>query len=108
MALPAHLPTLFAALAPLFEERWRMVGGEAFRLRIGDAAPTLAVGQGSGAMERPTVVLTPQRFMQLLFGFRPAHWIAHQPGVSVPAAILPTLDALFPTGHAWIAGSDAF
>jgi hypothetical protein len=68
----------------------------------------LAVGQGSGAPERLTVVLTPQGFVQLLFGFRPAHWIAYQPGVSVPAAILPTLDALFPTGHAWIAGSDAF
>jgi len=108
MALPAHLPTLFAALAPLFEERWRVVGGEAFRLQIGDAALMLAVGQGSGAPERLTVVLTPQGFVQLLFGFRPAHWIAHQPGVSIPAAILPTLDALFPTGHAWIAGSDAF
>jgi hypothetical protein len=59
MALPAHLPTLFAAIAPLFEERWRAVGGEAFRLRIGDAAPILAVGQGSGALERLTVVLTP-------------------------------------------------
>ncbi|MGQ9893830.1 MAG: GNAT family N-acetyltransferase [Roseiflexus sp.] len=108
MALPAHLPTLFAAIAPLLEERRRAVRGEAFWLRIGDAAPVLAVGQGSGTPERPTAVLTPQGFMQLLFGFRPAHWIACQPGVFIPSALLPTLDAIFPTGHAWIAGSDAF
>ncbi len=108
MALPAHLPTLFAAIAPLLEERRRAVGGEAFQLRVGDATPMLAVGQGVDTPERPTVVLTPQGFMQLLFGFRPARWIAHQAGVSVPATILPTLDALFPTGCTWIAGSDAF
>ncbi len=76
-------------------------------LRSG-ARISVAAGQESGAPERLTVVLTPQGFVQLLFGFRPAHWIAHQPEVSIPAAILPTLDALFPTGHAWIAGSDAF
>jgi predicted N-acetyltransferase YhbS len=108
MARPAHLPALFDCIGSLLDERRRAVGGEAFRLRIAGAEPSLAMGASTGAPDLPAVVLTPQAFMQLLFGFRPAQWIACYPGVHIPSAIVPTLDAMFPTGHAWIAGSDAF
>ncbi|MCS6940331.1 MAG: GNAT family N-acetyltransferase [Roseiflexus sp.] len=108
MARPAHLPTLLTCIGPLLNERRRTVGGEAFRLRIAGTEPTLAVGAAADAPDLPTVVLTPRALMQLLFGFRPAHWVAHYPGVCIPPAILPALDAIFPTGRAWIAGSDAF
>lgn len=108
MARPAHLPTLLDRIGPLLEERRRATGGEAFRLCVAGAEPSLAVGAAADAPDLQTVVLTPQALVQLLFGFRPAHWVAHYPGVHIPPALLATLDAVFPTGHAWIAGSDAF
>ncbi|MDW8144878.1 MAG: GNAT family N-acetyltransferase [Roseiflexaceae bacterium] len=108
MARPAHLPTLLTCIGPLLEERRRATGGEAFRLCIAGAEPSLAVGADANAPDLPTVTLTLQALVQLLFGFRPAHWVARYPGVHVPPAMLPTLGAIFPTGRTWIAGSDAF
>lgn len=108
MARPAHLPTLLDRIGPLLNERRRASGGETFRLCVAGAEPSLAVRAEANAPDAPEVVLTPQALVHLLFGFRPARWVAGYPGVHIPAAILPTLDALFPPDCAWIAGSDAF
>lgn len=108
MARSAHLLTLLDCIRPLLDARRRSSGGAAFQLQIRDADVSLIVGEEANAPDLPTVALTPQALVQLLFGFRPAHWIARSPGMRIAPTILPTLDAIFPTGHAWIAGSDAF
>lgn len=108
MARSAHLPTLLACIGPLLDARFRAANGDVFRLNINGAETSLTVGAATDDPNLPAVVLTPQALIQLLFGFRPASWITRQRGVRALPSILPTLDALFPTGHTWIAGSDAF
>ena len=55
-----------------------------------------------------TIRVSQQVFMQLVFGHRPVSWAARQRNQSIPDNIQPVLDALFPVGNAWIAGTDAF
>jgi len=55
-----------------------------------------------------SIRLRQQVFTQLIFGHRPVSWAAQQEGQNIPEHIQPILTALFPTGNAWIAGTDAF
>jgi predicted N-acetyltransferase YhbS len=52
--------------------------------------------------------LSPQIFMQLLFGYRPVRWAARQQEQHLPQPLLPLLAALFPPEHAYIPGTDDF
>ena len=52
--------------------------------------------------------LTSRAFTQLLWGYRPLSWIARQDGQRIPEPLRPLLAAIFPTGNAWIAGTDDF
>ena len=56
----------------------------------------------------PVVHLTPGVLAQLVFGYRPATWVASRVDQSVAAHVIPALAALFPTSSAWYAGSNRF
>jgi hypothetical protein len=135
LARPAHLPALFAALAPALAARWsesRVAWTGALRLDVAaDAATdqpagacTLRLAPGACDVAPDTgatpsdpepaatpLQLTPSAFTQLVFGFRPLSWLARQPGCVLPDPAHPAraaLEALFPACPAWIAGSDHF
>ena len=81
------------------------VGGEAVAIEIGDE--TVEVLEAFPA-DAPVVTITPERFIQLVWGFRLVSYVASQPGSVIPREIIPVLEALFPTSHAWILASDGF
>ena len=59
--------------------------------------------------ESATVVrLSPQRFTQLVFGYRPVAWTLQQGEQSPPDEVVTVLKVLFPYGHTWIPSSDWF
>lgn len=113
-----HLEALFEACAPhwaaALEALGRRDGGgpHAVRIAVGAAAggPPEATATAGAAAGAPAVAvrLTRRLLAALLFGYRPASWAAAHPEASVPAAAVPLLEALFPAGTPWIAGSDAF
>ncbi len=117
MARLVHLPTLSQALLPEWQARWRqslshwsgnvllVVGNERCTLHIDGAALRL-VDQQTGAVD--AIQLTPQAFIQILFGYRPVAWALHQHGQSIKSDLLSVLNVLFPVGHTWIPASDYF
>jgi GNAT superfamily N-acetyltransferase len=117
MARPAHLGELFAALLPRWQVQWQrytppwtgllslMVDEEIRVLELGADGLRFSELPPDGL---PRVRMSPQVFVQLLFGFRPVCWTADQPGQEVPEPLIPVLEVLFPQEPAWIAGSDAF
>jgi hypothetical protein len=54
------------------------------------------------------VRLSPQRFTQLVFGYRPVAWTLQQEGQVPPDEVVTVLKVLFPYGHEWIPASDWF
>ncbi|HEY3079170.1 MAG TPA: GNAT family N-acetyltransferase [Chloroflexota bacterium] len=106
MARPADVVALFDGLVPLWRERWRRaravrygalvleVDGERCCLELADDLRRLERAPSGAAV----VALTPQALTQLVFGYRPARWLA-------PAAA-GTLDVLFPAGAAWYPASN--
>jgi predicted N-acetyltransferase YhbS len=120
MARPGHLPTLFHALIPLWQERWlsnSLDSSGILEMKIGDFTTFLELQAGNlRAIERPdvsvdathTIQLSPQGFLQLVFSFRPASWIAQQKKEHIPEELLTVMERLFPLSPAWIAGSDGF
>lgn len=116
MARPADLRVLIEGLMPRWQERAERSLAKwpgAFALAIGDQRFVLDIGEGGLrlAEERGgerTLQLDPRDFTQLLFGFRPVHWLAGRAGQRVPEDLVPVLEALFPAHHTWIAASDAF
>lgn len=110
MACAGHLATLLVCVKALIDERLARGATcfEPFRLSIAGADLSLAIGAPAGDTAAPEAVVTPAALLQLLFGFRPARWIASQPGIRIPGALLPAFDSAFPAGHAWVPGSDAF
>jgi hypothetical protein len=54
------------------------------------------------------VQLSPQRFTQLMFGYRLVALILHQGEQSPPDELVTVLNVLFPYGHTWIPASDWF
>lgn len=116
LARPADLRALVAALEPELRRRWLSsgavwrgavqlaIGEERFALELAPARLRLA----GGAEGATATALTPQRFTQLAFGFRPLWWAGEQEGQHVPPEVWAPLEILFPPQAAWIAGSDAF
>jgi hypothetical protein len=61
------------------------------------------------APESATMVrLSPQRFTQFVFGYRPIALTLPQGEQAPPDEVVTVLNVLFPYGHAWIPASDWF
>jgi predicted N-acetyltransferase YhbS len=119
-----HLEALFESCVPHWTDALaalrRREGSGPYAVQIAVAAAdggppeaTATVGASAGAPAGagppPVAVrLSPRLLAPLLFGYRPAAWAAAHPEASVPAAALPLLDALFPSGTPWVPGTDAF
>ena len=117
MARVASLPALAQTMLPEWQERWQRSAARwsgALTLVVDGETCTLALeGASIRLLEEPPsqarqVILSQQGLTQLLFSYRPLALIAAQPNHTVPADLLPVLEALFPPGHTCIAGSDAF
>jgi predicted N-acetyltransferase YhbS len=115
MARPIDVLAAVRSLLGLWQDRWqRCAAGWSgiLAFTVGDASVVLQVEPaGIRLLERPasparTISLSPQVFVQLLFGYRPASWTAGQPGQRVPRDLVPLLTTLFPPSRAWIAPTD--
>jgi len=81
------------------------VGEEMCTLRIDGDELSLIAGPGIAS---DTVQLTPQQFIQVLFGYRPIATFLRHSEQPAPADLLTVLNVLFPMGHTWIPASDWF
>ena len=120
MARLVSLRRLLQALTPELHSRWHRARSPwtgPFALTVGDETCVLDVQEHSVSLldslpeSVPIATITPQRFTQLLFGYRPITYIADrmaEAGRHIPPALLPVLDVLFPPGHTWIPGTDSF
>jgi hypothetical protein len=116
MARLVSLPTLAQALLPAWQARWRqslahwsgtialMVGEDTCTLRFDSTQLQLSESSESATMVR----LSPQRFTQLVFGYRPVALTLQQEEQSPPDEVVTVLSVLFPYGHTWIPSSDWF
>jgi predicted N-acetyltransferase YhbS len=104
--VPAWRARLAAAHQPWRGRLRLVVDGRAMLLHLG--AGGVSVGEDERGAGIATVRLSAQAMLQLCFGYRPARWVARQPGEEIPEALLPVMDALFPRATAWVAASDAF
>jgi predicted N-acetyltransferase YhbS len=116
MARLVSLPTLAQALLPEWQARWRqslvqwsgtialLVGEDTCTLHF-DRTQLQLIDAPDGAT---TVRLSPQRFTQLVFGYRPVEFTLRQEAQSPPDAAVAVLNVLFPYGHIWIPASDWF
>ncbi|GCE09769.1 GNAT family N-acetyltransferase [Dictyobacter aurantiacus] len=112
-----HLPTLFAAMLPELEARWRRAlaqwSGE-LHLVIGDEGVTLRIeGTKLNIIARPSseaIIFqsSPQSFAQLVFGYRPVSWILEQHPQQLPDEARSVLSLLFPIGHSCLSFTDWF
>jgi hypothetical protein len=117
MARLVSLPMLAQALLPEWQARWQQslahwsgmlcltVGEEQCTLQI-DRTHLQLVDQAS--REATIVRLSPQLFTQLVFGYRSVAFAVQEQEQPVAGDALRVLSVLFPTGHAWIPGSDWF
>ena len=117
MARLVDLPAVTQAMLPEWQERWRRslahwsgnvlltVGDESCMLQI-EGSELQLVNQDIDAAE--VIQLTPERFTQVLFGYRPTASVVHQHGTLIYNDLLSVLNVLFPTGHCWIPASDWF
>lgn len=117
MARPVSLRRIAEALLPAWQTRLatsRVDAAGPFTIRMGDEACAFEVAGSvvrlldSPELEESAVVLSPQQLIQLVYGYRPARYLAAQSGARVPEALVPLLDALFPAGQPWIPWSDGF
>lgn len=117
MARPVSLRRVVDALLPAWRARLantRIVTADAFTLRMGDEMCTLRVVDGAAQFlpapspESLEAIFSPGQLVQLVFGYRPAGYLATLPGGRIPQALLPLLDTLFPAGQPWIPWSDGF
>ena len=112
-----RLSTLAHSLLPEWQARWQrslvswsgdiqlLVGEEMCTLRIDGDELSLIAGPGIAS---DTVQLTPQQFIQVLFGYRPIATFLRHSEQPAPADLLTVLNVLFPMGHTWIPASDWF
>ena len=116
MARLVSLPTLAQALLPAWQARWRQSlvhWSGTIALMVGEDTCTLHFDstqlQRIESPESATMVrLSPQRFTQLVFGYRPVALTLQQEGQSPPDEVVTVLNVLFPYGHTWIPASDWF
>ena len=117
MARLVSLPALTRAMLPEWQARWQhslahwsgdvtmVVGDEAFTLRITGMRLDLL---DASATNENTFVLTPQAFVQVVFGYRPIARLLQQQGYPLSIEMETVLSILFPTGQTWIPASDWF
>jgi GNAT superfamily N-acetyltransferase len=117
MARIIHLTELARAMLPEWQARWHRslaswsgdivlsIGEESVALRIADRDLQL-LEQASDATK--TLSMTPQAFVQVLFGYRSITWAARQSAQSLDDELQTVLTILFPPGNTWIARSDWF
>ncbi len=117
MARLVSLPVLAQALLPEWQARWQRSLAHwpgTISLHVGEEACTLHIdGTQLQLDSRPdaaneTLQLSPQAFIQLVFGYRPVTWVTKQTGQLLKSDLLSVLGILFPTGHTWIPSSDWF
>ena len=117
MARLVSLSTIMHAILPELRVRWQQALASwsgTLALTVGEETCTLHFdGQGITITTGPAVGLsalhfTPQTFVQLLFGYRPARWALQQETQSYEQDTLRVLDVLFPLGHTWLPSSDWF
>ena len=117
MARLVQLPVVAQAMLPEWQVRWRCslanwsgdvvlaIGEETIAVRIAGSDVQLLEQAPATA---DVVPLTPQVFVQLLFGYRPASWALQQCGQPIDDILHTVLSILFPSGNTWIARSDWF
>ncbi|HEY7417086.1 MAG TPA: GNAT family N-acetyltransferase [Ktedonobacteraceae bacterium] len=117
MARLVNVPALVQAMLPEWQGRWQrslahwsgdvslMVGDEAFTLRIEDSNLQLLAAPSITAK---ALLLTPQAFTQVVFGFCSIDRVLQQHEHSLPSDLATVLTILFPTGQTWIPTSDWF
>jgi predicted N-acetyltransferase YhbS len=116
MARLVSLPALAQALLPEWQARWRQSLAHwsgTISLMVDEDTCTLHFDRTQlqliDAPDRATTVrLSPQRFTQLVFGYRPVAFTLRQAAQSPPDAAVAVLNVLFPHGQTWIPASDWF
>lgn len=113
-----NLDALVTAMLPEWQAFWgaslaRWSGALAFA--IGNAAFALQIDGATVALIDPAAVpaeqqirMTPQAFVQILFGYRSLEWAMMQHETRIPANLLPVLSVLFPPRATWIPRTDWF
>ncbi|HEY4383324.1 MAG TPA: GNAT family N-acetyltransferase [Ktedonobacteraceae bacterium] len=117
MARLVSLPALTRAMLPEWQARWQRslahwsgdvtlaVGDEAFTLRIAGTNLRLLDAPDTSA---DALSLTPQAFIQAVFGYAPIVSGIQQREHPLPDDLATVLTILFPTGQTWIPISDWF
>ena len=117
MARLVSLPTLIQAMLPEWQARWQRslahwsgdvsltVGDETFTLRIAGTNLDL---QDTSSTSVDALVLTPQAFVQAVFGYSPITRGIQQREHPLPDDMTTVLTILFPTGQTCIPASDWF
>lgn len=117
LARLVSLPRVAEGLLPVWRERLARASAGwpgTFRLQVGEESCAVEVlGTNIRLLPEapagaPIATFTPDQIVQAVFGYRPLSYLASSPGASVPDALVPTLNVLFPTGQACIPGSDGF
>ncbi|HET8840522.1 MAG TPA: hypothetical protein VFN35_03605, partial [Ktedonobacteraceae bacterium] len=98
-----HLPWAGAFIWQIEEEYWQVE-----LATTGVLSLTSDRERTSANLNLPLAKLSLQAFTQMLFGFRPATYLATQPGNTIAEELLPVFSTLFPVLQAWIAISDFF
>jgi predicted N-acetyltransferase YhbS len=117
MARLVSLPALTRAMLPEWQARWKrslahwsgdislVVGDGTFTIEIADTNLCLLDAPGTAAN---TLSLTPQAFIQAVFGYCPIATGIQQREQLLPDDLANVLTILFPTGQTWIPTSDWF
>jgi predicted N-acetyltransferase YhbS len=116
MARLVSLPSLVQALLPAWQARWRQSLARwsgSLSLTVGEDTCTFhfngtQLQLGNAPDGDALVRLSPQRFIQLVFGYRPVTTVLRQEAQAAPDAVVAVLNVLFPHGHTWIPASDWF
>jgi predicted acetyltransferase len=115
LARAANVSELLASLLPILQRRWRHAETDwrgPLTLEVDDARWCIEFSTGNLRTREdapdgaPLVRLSSGTLAQLVFGCRPAAWVASQIDRTVPADLSAMLAALFPTTSAWFAGSN--
>ncbi|EFH83681.1 GCN5-related N-acetyltransferase [Ktedonobacter racemifer DSM 44963] len=117
MARLVSLPALTRAMLPEWQAHWQRslahwsgeisftIGKEAFTLRISGTNLSLL---DTSNVAPDTLAMTPQTFMQAIFGYRPIVSAIQAHERMLPGDHVTVLAILFPAGQTWIPASDWF
>ncbi|HEU5349814.1 MAG TPA: sterol carrier protein domain-containing protein [Ktedonobacterales bacterium] len=114
MAHLVDIHVLLEAMLPELQTRWRQTLArweDEITLRVGSEPSTLRfTGRDihliSDSDAQVQLEVTPQALAQLAFGYRSITSVMRESALTLSREVVAALTHLFPTGHAWIAGSD--